>query len=62
MSITPGVFSETALVDIQVKADQIWADRIQKMDYVPEAEIVKCLIAQTTAKFGDLKGKKVVML
>ena len=58
MSTTAGVFSETALVDIQVKADQIWADRIQKEDYVPQAEIVKCIIAQTTAKFGDLKGAK----
>ena len=58
MSTTAGVFSETALVDIQAKADQIWADRIQKMDYVPEAEVVKCLIEQTTAKFSDLTGKK----
>jgi len=58
MSITAGVFSESALVNIQVKADQIWNDRIQKMDYVPEAEVVKCIIEQTTAMFGDLKGKK----
>jgi hypothetical protein len=58
MSTAAGVFAETALVNIQVKADQIWADRIQKVDYEPQAEIVKCLIAQTTAKFGDLKGKK----
>ena len=58
MSTTAGVFSETALVNIQVKADQIWADRIQKEDYVPQADIVKCIIAQTTAKFGALKGKK----
>jgi len=58
MSTAKGVFSETALVNIQVKADQIWADRIQKVDYEPQAEIVKCIIAQTTAKFGDLKGKK----
>jgi len=58
MSTTAGVFSETQLVNIQAKADSIWMDRIQKEDYVPQAEIVKCLIAQTTAKFGDLKGKK----
>ena len=58
MSIAAGVFTETTLVNIQVKADQIWTDRIQKMDYVPEANIVRCLIDQTTAKFGELKGKK----
>lgn len=58
MSITAGVFSETQLVHIQAKADSIWMDRIQKEDFVPEANIVKCLIDQTTAKFGDLKGKK----
>lgn len=58
MSIVAGVFSETTLVDIQVKADEIWADRIQTEDYVPQAEVVKCIIDQTTARFGDLKGKK----
>jgi len=58
MSTTAGVFSETQLVNIQAKADQIWLDRIQKMDYVPEAEIVKCVINQTTAQFGALKGAK----
>lgn len=58
MSTAAGVFAETTLVNIQAKADAIWMDRIQKMDYVPEAKVVECLIAQTTAKFGDLKGKK----
>ena len=58
MSITAGVFSETTLVNIQVKADEIWNDRIQREDYVPEAEIVNCIIDQTTARFGALKGKK----
>jgi len=58
MSTTAGVFTETQLVNIQAKADQIWLDRIQRMDFVPEAEIVKCIIDQTTAKFGDLKGYK----
>ena len=58
MSITAGVFTETTLVNIQAKADAIWMDRIQKMDYVPEAKVAECIIAQTTAKFGALKGKK----
>ena len=58
MSTTAGVFSETVLAHIQVKADQIWADRIQKEDYVPEAQVAKCIIEQTTAQFGVLKGKK----
>jgi hypothetical protein len=58
MSITGGVFSETALVNIQVKADQIWQDRIQKEDYVPQADVVKCIIEQTTAKFSALTGAK----
>jgi len=58
MSIVKGVFSETTLVNIQVKADSIWMDRIQREDYVPEAQVVNCIIDQTTAKFGALKGKK----
>ena len=58
MSTTAGVFSETALAHIQVKADSIWMDRIQREDYVPEANVVKCIIDQTTAQFGELKGKK----
>jgi len=57
MSTTAGVFSETQLVSIQAKADAIWMDRIQKEDYVPQANVVKCLQAQTTAKFGELKNK-----
>jgi hypothetical protein len=58
MSTTAGVFSETTLVNIQAKADNIWVDRVQKQDYVPQAEIVKCIIEQTTARFGALTGKK----
>jgi len=58
MSTTAGVYTETQLVNIQVKADSIWMDRIQREDYVPEAKIAECLIAQTTAQFGALKGKK----
>lgn len=57
MSTTAGVFSETQFVNIQAKADAVWMDRIQKEDYVPKADIVKCLIAQTTAKLGELKNK-----
>lgn len=57
MSVTAGVFTETDFVNIQAKADAIWMDRIQREDYVPQAQIVKCLIAQTTAQLGDLKNK-----
>jgi len=58
MSITAGVFSETDLVDIQVKIDQIWADAIQKQDYVANVEPVKAIKSNQTAVFGELKGKK----
>jgi len=59
MSITGGVFNETTLANIQVKADQYWLDRIQKMDYVAECEAIKALKAQMTATFGPLlTGKK----
>ena len=56
MSITAGVFSESVLLDTQVMADSVWMDRIQREDYVPQAEVAKCLIEQTTAKLGELKS------
>jgi len=58
MSIAEGVFSETSLVDIQVKIDQIWADAIQKQDYVANVDAVKAIIANQTAVISDLKGYK----
>lgn len=56
MSIVAGVFTESTLVNLQVKADSIWMDRIQREDYVPQAEVAKCLIEQTTAQLGELKN------
>ena len=58
MSIAAGVFSETALVDIQVKIDQIWADAIQKQDYVAHVDAVKAILANQTAYISELKGTK----
>jgi len=58
MSIAAGVFSETALVDIQVKIDQIWADAIQKQDYVANVDAVKAILANQTAFISELKGTK----
>lgn len=59
MSIAAGVFSETRLVNIQAKADQVWVDRAQKEDYVAQVEVVKAVLAQQTATFGPLlQGKK----
>ena len=59
MSITGGVFSETILANIQLKAEQYWQDRIQKQDYVADAEVIKVLNAKQTATFGNfLTGKK----
>jgi len=59
MSITAGVFSETQLVHLQGKADQLWSDRAQKEDYVAQVEVVKAIQAQQTATIGtQLRGKK----
>jgi hypothetical protein len=59
MSTTAGVFSETQLVAIQAKADQVWLDRAQKEDYVGQVNVVKAIIAQMTATFGRfLTGAK----
>lgn len=58
MSITAGVFSETSLVDIQVKMEQIWSDAIQKQDYVANVEAVKAIINNQTAQISELKGAK----
>jgi hypothetical protein len=58
MSITAGVFSETALVDIQVKIDQIWADAIQKQDYVANVDAVTAILSNQTAFISELKGNK----
>ena len=58
MSITAGVFSESALVDIQVKIDQIWADAIQKQDYVANTDVVNALLANQTATISELKNSR----
>jgi len=58
MSITAGVFSESALVDIQVKIDQIWADAIQKQDFVAHTDVVNAILANQTAVISELKGTK----
>ena len=63
MSITAGVFSETQLVHLQGKADQLWSDRAQKEDYVAQVEVVKAIQAQQTATIGtQLRGKKIDQL
>ena len=59
MSTTGGVFSETTLANIQVKADRVWQDRIQKEDYVADVVALKAIQANQTATFGKyLTGKK----
>lgn len=58
MSITAGVFSETALVDIQVKMAEIWDDAIQRQDYVAHTDPVKAILANQTANMSGLKGGK----
>lgn len=54
MSITAGVFTETDLVNIQVKMEEIWSDAIQKQDYVANVDVVKAVQANQTAKIGNL--------
>lgn len=58
MSITAGVFSETILKNIQIKADQIWLDRIQKQDYTADVGVVQALLANQTAQITPVEGKK----
>jgi len=59
MSTTGGVFSETTLANIQVKADRVWQDKIQKEDYVADVVALKAIQANQTATFGKyLTGKK----
>ena len=54
MSIAAGVFNETALVNIQVKMEQIWADAIQKQDYVANVDAVTAIKSNDTARFSNL--------
>lgn len=58
MSIVAGVFSETQLVNIQVKADEIWQDRIQKADLNAEVGVAQALLANQTAKITPIEGRK----
>lgn len=58
MSIVGGVFSETQLVNIQVKADEIWQDRIQKQDFVADVGVIQALLANQTARITPLQGRK----
>lgn len=55
MSITAGVFNETLLANIQYKIDEIWADAIQKQDYVAHVGPVNAILANQTAYISDLK-------
>ena len=58
MSITAGVFTESTLANIQYKIDQIWADAIQKQDYVANVEPVLAILKNQTAYISDLKQMK----
>lgn len=58
MSITGGVFSETVLLNAQIKADLIWKDRIQNEDYVPDIDVLLALKRTQTAKITPIEGKK----
>jgi len=58
MSIVGGVFSETVLKNIQIKADEIWQDRIQKQDQLGDVETIKALKENQTAKITPIEGRK----
>lgn len=63
MSTVAGVFSETQLYNLQLKADAVWNDRIQKEDYTANVSILQGLISKIqTAKIkAKFKSKKDVV-
>lgn len=59
MSIVGGVFSETVLKNIQIKADEIWRDRIQNQDLaVADVGVAQALLANQTAQITPIQGRK----
>lgn len=57
-SVPAGTLTCGDIFAVLGKAEQIWQDSRVNAEYMPEAEIVKALIANQTAKIGDITGKQ----
>lgn len=55
-SPTAGTFTCTALQKVIAKADKLWMDNQQKMDYVPQVEVVTALRKEQTAKLEEIRN------
>ena len=57
MSIVGGVFSETVLKNIQVRADQIAFDEILKQDFTANVDVLKALMQTQTARIEPILNR-----
>lgn len=57
MSITGGVFSETVLKNIQIRADEIAFDEILKQDFTANVDVLKALMDVQTARIEPVLNR-----
>jgi len=58
MSTVPGVFSETDLLEIMIKAEALGLDEKTKLQYKPNIEVLKALQTIQTAKLQPLEDSE----
>lgn len=54
---TPGNFTASELLDVQLKAEEMWNDGIQNADLIPHAEAARAVLLNQSARFAELEGK-----
>jgi hypothetical protein len=57
MSIVGGVFTETILKNIQIRADQIAFDEILKQDFTADVDVLKALMETQTARIEPVLNR-----
>lgn len=57
-SVPAGTLTCGDLFAVMGKMEQIWVDNRVNAEYMPEAEVVKAILENQTAKIGDITGKQ----
>ncbi len=57
-SVPAGTLTCGDILSVMGKMEQMWQDSRVNAEYMPEAEVVKAIIENQTAKIGDITGKQ----